>query len=63
MRTPEEINADCFRVTDLIALLVEAAARVGDNPVIIQNETDGAELPFVEIDTQTGDVGLIVRDL
>lgn len=63
MRTPEEIKADCFRVTDLIALLVKAAAEVGDNPVIIQNEDDGAELPFVEIDTQTGDVGLIVRNL
>lgn len=63
MRTPEEISADCFRVTDLIALLVEATAKVGDNPVIIQNEDDGAELPFVEINTETGDVGLIVRDL
>ena len=63
MRTAEEIKADCFRVTDLIALLVEAAAEVGDSPVLIQNEDDGAELPFVEVNTDTGDVALIVRDL
>ncbi len=63
MRTPEEIAADCFRVTDLIALLVEATAKVGDNPVIIQNEDGGEEYSFVEVNTETGDVGFIVRDL
>lgn len=52
-----------MRVTDLINQLVEACAKVGDNPVYIQNEDDGAELPFVEINTETGDVAIIVRDL
>ena len=63
MRTPEEIKADCFRVTDLIALLVEATAEVGDSPLLIQNEDDGAELPFVEVNHETGDIALIVRYL
>lgn len=62
MRTPEEIKGDCFRVTDLIALLVEAMAKVGDNPLLILLDDNGAELPFVEVNSDTGDVALIVRD-
>jgi hypothetical protein len=62
MRTPEEINADCFRVTDLIALLVEATAKVGDNPLLVLLDDNGMELSFVEVNTDTGDVALIVND-
>lgn len=60
MRTDEEIAADCLRVTDVIALLVAAAAEVGDSPFIIQDD-DGAEYNWVEVNTETGDIGFIVE--
>lgn len=60
MRTPEEIQADCLRVTDVIYQLVEAAAASGDNPVIIQ-DTDGAEFNLVEINNETGDIEIILE--
>lgn len=60
MRTKEEIQADCLRVTDVIAQLVEAAAASGDNPVLIQDE-DGAEYTFVEINNETGDIAIILK--
>lgn len=60
MRTPEEIKADCLRVTDVIAQLVKAAAASGDNPVLIQDE-DGAEYTFVEVTNETGDIAIILE--
>lgn len=63
MRTPEEIAADCLRVSDLIAMLGQAATEVGDSPVAFQNEDGGEEYPFVEVTTANGDIWVIVRDL
>lgn len=60
MRTKDEIQADCLRVSDLIALLVEAAAASGDNPIIIQDE-DGAEYTFIEVNNETGDICVILE--
>lgn len=60
MRAKEEIEADCLRVTDVIARLVQVAAEVGDSPIFIQDEY-GAEYTLVEVNHDTGDCGFILE--